>query len=678
MPKILEDIQLELLRTIQNDRVRAHEYLFRHRHPLPTAPFQKEMIEATHGPHPRVVIEAFRKAAKSTIVAEEGTIVQAGLTEFRNCLLIGASYERACERLESIKHEIENNDDLEQAFGVLKSTSAWANDKIVLTNGVCIQAKGAGQSLRGVKHLAQPPDYVVIDDLEDEDSVRTPEARNQMLRWLYATLMPAVTREARIRLIGNRLDPEAVIVKIMESVDAHQQKIWKHLYFPIMHKDLKTGEDVATWPQAYPLDWIYTKREELQRQGLFEVFNQEYMVEADTPEARIFRPEHFANVVKGRTRTWEATWAMVDPARSIGKRSATTAIPVWSWVNNRLVVWDCLIGHWLPDEIIAKMLKVNDEYGPVAIGVEEDALNQFILQPLRQAMVKQGTPLPLRAMSAKRFTQGRGKEDFIKSLQPFFAAGEVEFAKDLPELKAQFLSFPKGQIDGPNALAYALKMRPGAVMYDDFSRENIVEEAALSPLLPVYLVMNATQAYVTAALVQHDGKVLKIAADYVDEGDPGQIAASIVRRAQIECSSLRLRVMAHPRHFDQWANVGLRAALAKVPVDCTQGGDPVAGREEIRALMRSSVRGLTALQVGRAAHWTLNALAGGYCRALSSGGVLGGEPEDNLYATLMAGLESFCALTRIASGPDFNDTDNVRVARDGHTRYRSAMVDRDR
>lgn len=671
MPKILEDIQLELLRTIQNDRVRGHEILFKHRHPLPTAPFQKEMILATHGPHPRVVIEAFRKAAKSTIVAEEGTIVQAGLVEFRNCLLIGASYDRACERLESIKHEIETNDDIEQAFGVLKSPSAWANDKIVLSNGVTIQAKGAGQSLRGVKHHAQPPDYVIIDDLEDEDSVRTPEARAQMLRWLQKTLISALTIDARIRFIGNRLDPGAVIVKMAED------RKWQALRYPIMYKDLATGEEKATWPEAYPLAWCYERREELQRLGLFEDWNQEYMVEADTPEARIFRPEHFTSVVKPKVRTWEATWAMVDPARSIGKRSATTAIPVWSWVNNRLVVWDCLIGHWLPDEIIAKMMKVNDEYGPVAIGVEEDALNQFILQPLRQAMVKQGTPLPLRAMSAKRFTQGRGKEDFIKSLQPFFAAGEVEFAKPLPELQAQFLSFPKGAIDGPNALAYALKMRPGAVMYDDFSRENIAGEVALSPLLPAYLVMNATQAYVTAALVQHDGKVLKIAADYVDEGDPGQIAASIVRRAQIEASGLRLRVMAHPRHFDQWANVGLRAALAKVPIDCTQGGDPVSGREEIRALMRSSVRGLTALQVGQAARWTLNGFAGGYCRSLR-GAALSNEPEDNLYATLMAGLESFCALTRVALGPDFSETDNVRVARDGRTLYRSAMIDRDR
>ena len=665
---IATELHLQTLERIQRNRVLAHQVLFAHRHPQATAPFQIEIINAFHGQHPRVVCEAFRGAAKTTY-AEETVILAAALHECNNVLLIGASYDRACERIETIKNEIDTNEDLERLFGDLKSAHSWATDKIVLSNGVVIQARGAGQSLRGTKHFTQRPDFVIIDDLEDEESVRTPEARNQMLRWLYKTLLPALTRDARVRFIGNRLDPDAVIVKIANAPE------WKHYRFPIMYKDMKSGEDVATWADAFPLSWIYREREKYQRLGLFEDWNQEYMVEADTPEARIFRPQHFVGIVKPRIRTWEATWAMVDPARSIGKRSATTAIPVWSWVNNRLVLWDCPIGQWLPDEIINRMFAIDQEYQPVAIGVEEDALNQFILQPLRQEMSKRSQVLPLRAMSAKRFTQGRGKEDFIKSLQPFFAAGEVEFTKSMPDLEAQFRSFPKGQIDGPNALAYALKMRPGAMMYDEFGRECIVAGIPLSPSVPVHLALNATQTYVTGILLQHDGRSLKIVSDYVDEGDPGQIAAGIVRRAAIDTAGLRLKVVVPSRHFDQWGNVGLRAALAKVPIDCNAGGDAIQGREEIRGLLRQAVRGLPAVQIAHDARWTLNGFSGGYCRVLRPGGQLANDPEDNIYATLMAGLESFCALTRIASAVQFGDDDNIRVSANGKP-YRSAMVDR--
>ena len=669
---MIESLSAEAIGIIIADRVRAHEIIFRHRHPLPTAPFQREIIAAFHGPHPRVVCEAFRKAAKSTI-AEETLILGAALVEFKNALIIGASYDRACERLESVKHEFETNEDLEQIFGSLVGNITWTTDKIVLANGVVIQAKGAGQSLRGVKHHAQPPDFVVIDDLEDEESVRTPAMRHDMLRWVYKTLIAALVKEARIRFIGNRLDPDAVIVKVATD------KEWYHLIYPIMTKDLATGEDVATWPEAYDLNWIYAKRTELQRLGLFEDFQQEYMCEAEAPESKVFRPEHFANILRPRVRTWEATWAMVDPARSVGKRSATTAIVVWSWIGARLVVWRCRIGHWLPDQTIEEIFKIDEEFRPVAIGIEEDALNQFILQPLRQAQVKFGRPLPIRPMTAKRFTQGRGKEDFIKSLQPFFAAGEVEFAEPMPELQAQFLMFSSrnvGAVDGPNALAYAPRMRPGNVIYEDFTQANIENEVPINANLPAHLILNATAGYVTAVLLQYDGRRLSILADYVDEGDPGQIAGAVVRRATLDAHGKTLRLTAPPQHFDAYRNVGLRAALARVPIDCGIGGDPIAGRGEIRALFRSSVRNLPAVVVSHAARWTLNAFAGGYHRSLKPTGGLSDQPEDNIYATLMNGIESFCALTRVIASPSL-EGENVRISADGRP-YVSAMVQRDK
>lgn len=653
------------LRLIVNDRPKAHSVLFAHRHPQASPPAHVEVINAFHSDHPRLVVEAFRGFAKSTI-AEETCCIEAGLVEFRNCLVIGASYERACERLESIGHELETNENLEQVFGPLRGVATWTESKKVLSNGVVIQAKGAGQSLRGVKHHELRPDFVLIDDLEDEESTRTPAARQEMLRWLYTVLIPALQPGARIRFIGTRLDPDAVLVKISQRPE------WKHMRFPIIYQDLKTGEDVATWPELFPLEWVYAKKSEMRGLGLLENFNQEYLCEADAPEEKIFRAEHFSSVTQVRVRTWEATWAMVDPARSVGKRSATTAIPIWSWVNNRLIVWDCRIGHWLPDEIIRNMLEVDNEYRPVAIGVEEDALNQFILQPLRQAQVKHGHPLPIRPMAAKKYTEGRGKLDFIKSLQPFFAAGEVVFAKPLPDLVAQFLSFPKGYIDGPNALAYALKMRPGAALYDEFTQANVVEEIGIAHGRPLYLALNATSSCTTAVLVQYDGITLNIISDDVDEGDPRQISASVVRRAQLAALGKQLNLTAPPSHFDQWSNVGLQSAVSKIPAVLTRGGLPAEGREEIRKLFCGSVRGMPAVQIGWKARWTLNAFSGGYARAFKKGGGLTDEAENNVYRTLMEGLESFAALLRVQTS--LGDTDGIgyRTARDG-TRYRSAM-----
>jgi len=57
----------------------------------------------------------------------------------------------------------------------------------VLANGACAQAFGRGQSLRGVKHLDIRPDLVFADDVEEDEHVRTPEARQLTLTGLCAT-----------------------------------------------------------------------------------------------------------------------------------------------------------------------------------------------------------------------------------------------------------------------------------------------------------------------------------------------------------------------------------------------------------------------------------------------------------------------------------------------------------
>jgi predicted phage terminase large subunit-like protein len=129
-----------------------------------------------------------------------------------------------------------------------------------------------------------------------------------------------------------------------------------------------------------------------------------------------------------------------------------------------MVIWDAGAEMWKPDELIDHVFKIADQYQPVEIGVEEDGLNEFVLQPLRHEQLRRNMLVPIRAMKAPK-----GKIAFIESLQPFFLAGEVSFAKELPALVQQFLAFPTGHIDAPNALAYALRMRPGLVVYDDFS-----------------------------------------------------------------------------------------------------------------------------------------------------------------------------------------------------------------
>lgn len=379
------------------------------------------------------------------------------------------------------------------------------------------------------------------------------------------------------------------------------------------------------------------------RRGQLETFNQEYMCESEAPGTKPFQKDMIR--IEPRVRTWQAAYSMTDPARTVGIKAATTGRVVWSWIGAKLVVWEGNARKWMPDEIINDLFIVHRDYRPVWVGFEEDGLNQWALQAIRQEMVKRGVTLPLKAVKAPP-----SKMDFIRGLQPFFQAREVEFAKELPELKHQLLGFPTGDIDAPNALAYALKLRPGAPVYDDFGGRHVTEDLQAAQGRPVWLCLNAARSCVTGVLAQvFDGQI-RVLADAVREGEPATVARDLVEWAKLEAGApVDLRFTAGPLHFDRYNNLGLRQAISRIPVDLRQSSSPERGAPYLRAVLQREVHRIAAFQVSDKATWTLNAMAGGYARALLKGGVLAQMAEDNEYRVLIEGLESFLGLLQAGS-----------------------------
>ena len=299
--------------------------------------------------------------------------------------------------------------------------------------------------------------------------------------------------------------------------------------------------------------------------------------------------------------------------------------------------------------------------------MEKEGLEEFILQPLRAEQTRRHQIIPVVVMPAPV-----GKLAFIRSLQPFFAAGEVIFAKDLPVLQQQLLSFPTGRIDVPNALAYALRMRPGLPVYDNFGFNNVVEDMRLLRNTACYLALNATRQYTTAALCQIAGGALRVVADWVQEGDPGVALADIVTAAKLMAGG-RIQVFAGARHWNTYDTIGLQAASRRALLRLSTGGDEAQGREDLRKKIDALAHGQPALQVSTAARWTLNGFSGGYARSVVKGGETSGMADEGVYKVLMEGLEAFTAVVGGALGRDGEDTPNYAIDAQGR-RYLSARA----
>lgn len=628
---------LLIAKKLAKNRILAHQTLFKHRHPNRTPAFHRQMITSWHADLQHILWLVFRGGAKSTI-AEEGLIIGAGFKEFRNAIIVGDTQDRAAERLTAIKSEIETNEHLETVFGDLKG-AIWGYDEAILSTGIRILAMGRGQSIRGMKHNDMRPDFVLVDDLENEESVATPEARYKTKQWFMRTLLPALDPSYRLRMCATPLDRESLPMELKRTGEGAFET---HTY-PIEHKGPK-GERVATWSDRFSLEAIDKIKDTYRRMGMMSEFNMEYMCEADDPKDKVFKSEMIR--VEPQVKTWQATYVMFDPARTIGRESATTGMAAWSWIGSKLVVWEAWGRKLLPDEVVNAIFDVNDHLRPTMIGVEEDGLNEWLMQPIRQQSAKRGITLPIAPVKAPR-----GKNDFIRGLQPFYQAREVQHAKDLPDLKAQLLSFPSGLIDVPNALAYALIFRLGLPIYDSFGARHIATDLFMSRDSPAYLCCNATASLLTGVLVQMIDGNLRIFGDWVREGEPSINLQAMVGEASAQAGR-RVRLVAPPQHFATYTNKGLVQSARSLVSDIRKGVEPDKARVFLQELLEKERRGVSALQVNDEARFTLNGLAGGFARAMGAHGLLAAVPVEGIYRVLMEGLESAVGLFGILRGDD--------------------------
>jgi hypothetical protein len=487
-------------------------------------------------------------------------------------------------------------------------------------------------------------------------------------------LLPGLADQLRtpIRWIGTPLSDNCLLNQFKRMSE------WRSRIYPV--KFLNAAEEwQATWPAKHPLEDIERIERSYIEAGNHREFVQEYMCESESRTEVLFRREMF-HYDASRVRTYQALYAMVDPARTTKKNSAMTGWAVWSWdPGARLTIWEANGGYLKPDEVVSLLFDLQERWGLVEIGIEEDGLNEWAMQPIRDAQTRRGV-IPVRPMRAPR-----GKIDFIRGLQPYFSAtrnvtmvgGEAEFRT----LTQQLMAFPRDLMDVPNALAYALLMRPGEVVFPDFSPEAIFEDEAPLPMEPLYLAMNADGQRVTGVLLQEARGVVRVFADLVADGQPGDIAADIIREAIRFAGAetrngraiSRVRVVVGPQHGETYRNHGLVQAVARAtgqaPVFGVQAAE--VGRQAVREALQRRVRGVPGLMVSSDAAWVLRGLTGGFAYAVEKNGGNAQEPLKGVYRTLLEGLESGVGMANLASQAE-DAPGSFRTTDDGR-RYRTAL-----
>lgn len=621
----------------------ANRLLFGHRHPRESAPFHSRMIAAYTSQLPQVLVKAFRGSAKST-TAEE-VMVQGGVfRDFHYGLIVGSTYDRACDRLKSIKHELSFNPKLLTMFGGLEGEQ-WGADTIILSNGVMVKAIGRGQSARGLKeaNTNTRPDFVFFDDLEEEDTGgdRKPVDGKEVWTWINRVLTPALAqdRKPRIRWAGTPLGDNCALEMAAASVD------WRTLTVPLYTGPTMGAADEITpsWPDVFPAERCVELREQFERAGDLAGFSQEYLCKSMDNIARTF---HADQIRVAPTTAWTPKTLIVDPARTTNAKSARTGYVVTSWLGSTLMVHHAAGAYHSPSQQVETIFQLADAFHPGLVAVEKDGLEEWLMQPIRTACSQRGDILPLEGIRAPR-----DKLNFIRGLQPFFNAGEVVFAQDFPDLKAELLSFPYGLIDIANALAYAVRLRPGAPVYPGF------REAHILHFIPgmrstLWLALNARPGQTAAVLIAVQDGALHVLNDWVREG-PMQ---EMLQKISMDMNSSPLtqgrvpQIIIPAERASPTDSAGLGLALQRARIQHRTGQREVQNLESLTPLLRNTIAGRPQFTVSPEATWTMNAMAGGYCREERGATIL--TPKDNEHRMVAQAIEALAPTLLAGMGED--------------------------
>jgi phage terminase large subunit-like protein len=224
--QIVNDREVRLAVTYESHFLFFHTYLG-HYVKYPTADFQKEMFSITEDSSGKLaVIVAFRGSGKSTIVTFSYPIwAVIGEQQKKFVVIISQTQQQTKIHLDNIKRELESNRLLKREMGPFEEDGQWGSTSLVLPKfNARILAISRGQSIRGMRHGENRPDLIILDDVEDLDSVDKKESRDKTYNWLMGEIIPAGDKNTKVIAIGNLLHEDSLLMRLRKNIKNEKSK----------------------------------------------------------------------------------------------------------------------------------------------------------------------------------------------------------------------------------------------------------------------------------------------------------------------------------------------------------------------------------------------------------------------------------------------------------------------
>lgn len=295
-----------------------------------------------------------------------------------------------------------------------------------------MEAIGSGKKVRGRRHRNWRPDLIVLDDIENDENVNTPEQRRKLKSWFEKAVSKAGDTYTDIMYIGTILHYDSLLNNVLqnprykakkyravisEAVNTKLWDEWESIYTNLFDEDHEAH--ARKFYEEHEADMLLGTEvlweEKLSYYDLMEVkisegeasFNSELQNDPIDPDNATFNPEWFDYYEPELMDFTSPEFIFVganDPSLGKNKKSDTSSIInlAVSLKSGYMYVVDASVEKRKPDVIIEDVFEMNRRLkrdckkGFFKFGVETVQFQYYFKEVMAKKSAEEGEYLPIR------------------------------------------------------------------------------------------------------------------------------------------------------------------------------------------------------------------------------------------------------------------------------------------
>lgn len=404
-------------------------------------------------------------------------------------VLVSETNELANAQLDKIKYEIESNPLLQRDYPVARRGNLWQASAIRLENGAMVRAFGSRKKIRGTRAAQFRPSLVVLDDLQGNDAMESPDIRAKDWNWFTGALMPIGDKVTNVVNVGTALHRDAITCRLERTPGWQSRKFralieppangqlweaWERIlttagdegeaadkaraFYEANQAEMNRGA-VVLWPEWESLyDLMLVRARE--GHSAFEREKQCSPVNPDLcewPEA-LFE-DVWCDVIPTDSKYVVCKILALDPSKGKADKNRDYSAIVRLTITTDSMLWvDADLQRRPVDQIAEDFYCHWRAFNPHGGGLEANGFQELLGAPILAQFSKRGEFEP----PLLTVTNVQNKEVRIRGLGGYLSQRRIRFLRSSPGARLlvdQLRDFPIGDHDdGPDALEMAVKM----------------------------------------------------------------------------------------------------------------------------------------------------------------------------------------------------------------------------